>query len=67
MRRVPPAVLILLLAAGGAAAAVHRRRRTNRERVSIHYRDGSCVALEAGAPTADRVLAAAREALASAR
>ena len=66
MRRAP-AVLILLAAAGAAAAAVSRHRRTRREGISLHYRDGSSVALEEGAPTADRVLAVAREALAAAR
>ena len=66
MRRIP-AVLLLLAAAGGAAAVVSRARRDRRDCVSLHYADGSSLTLEEGAPSADRVLAVAREALAAAR
>jgi hypothetical protein len=60
-------VLVLLAAAGGAAAVVSRARRGRREGIALHYADGSSLTLEEGAPTADRVLAVAREALAAAR
>jgi hypothetical protein len=47
------------LAALGAAAALRRRRR-RRDAVELHYGDGSMVALEAGTPAGDRLLALAR-------
>ena len=63
MRRLP--LVAGLLAAAGAAALIARSRRDDRERLTLHYEDGSHVALGAGAPDADRVLAAARQALPS--
>jgi hypothetical protein len=65
MRRVPT-VAAVLAAAGGAAALV-RRRLAARERVSLHYEDGSMLTLDARAPQAQRLLAVAREALSSPR
>jgi hypothetical protein len=56
-----------LLAAAGAAALMARNRRAGRERVSLHFEDGSQLSLERGAPETERVLAAARHALATAR
>jgi hypothetical protein len=61
MRRLP-AVAAVLGAAGGAAALVRRRRRP-RERVSLHYEDGSMLTLDTRAPEAGRLLAVARDAL----
>jgi hypothetical protein len=65
VRRLP--LVAGLLAAAGAAALVERNRRAGRERVSLHFGDGSLLSLERGAPEAERVLAAARQALAAAR
>jgi hypothetical protein len=48
-----------------AAVLVGRRRRSSarRERVRLFYADGSSVTLERGAPSADRLVALARQAL----
>jgi hypothetical protein len=64
VRRLP--LVAGLLAAGGAAALVVRNRRAGRERVSLHFEDGSVLSLERG-PEAERVLAAARDALGAVR
>jgi hypothetical protein len=56
-----------LLAAAGAATLLARHRRAGRERVSLHYEDGAQLSLDGRAPAADRVLAVARDAIASAR
>ena len=58
MRRA--AALVLLVA---GALYVRRRRETRRERVHVHFDDGSAVTLTSGAPEADRLLALARRAL----
>ncbi len=65
MRRLP--LVAGLLAAAGAAALIARNRRGDREQVTLHYEDGSHVSLGGGVPDADRVLSAARAALASTR
>jgi hypothetical protein len=65
VRRAP--IVAGLLAGAGAAALLVRNRRGGRERVSLHYEDGAQLSLDRGAPGAEGVLAAAREALASAR
>lgn len=65
MRRLP--VVAGVLAAAGAAALLVRSRHAFRERVSLHYEDGSLLDLDGDAPGADRVLAVAREALALSR
>ena len=51
--------LVLLAAAGGSFLYAARRRR-GRERVQLHFDDGSTVTLEQGAPAADELLALAR-------
>jgi hypothetical protein len=58
-----------LLAAGSGAAAVAFRRRTarRRARAEIYLADGSRISLAEGRPGADRLLAHARELLATAR
>jgi hypothetical protein len=55
--------LALLLLVGGALLYLLRRRDRRRERVHLHYDDGSSVTLEQGAPEAERLLALARAAL----
>jgi hypothetical protein len=40
-----------------------RRREVRRDRVEVHFDDGSAVTLRAGAPEADELLAIARQAL----
>jgi len=55
------------LAAFGTATAVLVRRRGRREHVELHYDDGSMVTLDRGREGADRLLAAAAEALAAGR
>ena len=65
MKRLP--LLAGLLAAAGAAALIARHGRADRERLTLHYEDGSHVSLGGGAPDAARVLAAAREALPATR
>ena len=51
--------LVLLAAVGGSLLYAARRRR-GRERVQLHFDDGSTVTLEQGAPAADELLALAR-------
>jgi hypothetical protein len=63
--RAVPAVVAVLVAAGSVALV--RRRRSGAERVSLSYDDGSTLTLDAGTPEADRLLAAARDALSPAR
>jgi hypothetical protein len=60
------AVVAVLAAAGGAAAHA-RRRFASAERVLLRYEDGSMLTLDSGSPEADRLLAVARDALATAR
>ena len=55
--------LALLLVLGGWLLYVVRRRDRRRERVHLHYDDGSTVTLERGAPEAERLLELARAAL----
>jgi hypothetical protein len=58
-----------LLAAGSAAGAVAFRRRAarRRARIELFLADGSLITLVEGQPGADRLLAHARELLATAR
>ena len=58
-----------VLAAGSAAAAVVFRRRAagRRARAELYLADGSLIRLVEGQPAADRLLAHAREMLATAR
>jgi hypothetical protein len=65
VRRLP--LVAGLLAGAGAVALVARNRRSGRERLSLLYEDGEQLSLAGGEPGADRVLAAAREAIVSAR
>lgn len=55
--------LALLLVLGGPLLYYLRRRDRRRERVHLHYDDGSTVTLERGAPEAERLLELARTAL----
>ena len=55
--------LALLLVLGGSILYLLRRRDRRRERVHLHYDDGSTVTLERGAPEAERLLELARAAL----
>jgi hypothetical protein len=55
--------LALLLVLGGWLLYLLRRRDRRRERVHLHYDDGSTVTLERGAPEAERLLELARAAL----
>ena len=50
----------MLLAAAGGSLLYAARRRRSRERVQLHFDDGSTVTLEQGAPAADELLALAR-------
>jgi hypothetical protein len=59
MRRLPALLLVL----GGSILYLLRRRDRRRERVHLHYDDGSTVTLERGAPEAQRLLELARTAL----
>jgi hypothetical protein len=59
MRR--PLALLVLLA--GLILYLLRRREQRRERVHLHYDDGSTVTLEQGSPEGERLLALARGAL----
>jgi hypothetical protein len=56
-----------LLLAFGAALLFRRRSATRRERVDLYYEDGSMVSLEGRTPETERLLALAREALATSR
>jgi hypothetical protein len=58
-----------LLAAGSAAAAVAFRRRSSRRRarIELYLADGSLISLVEGQPGTDRLLAHARELLATSR
>ncbi|MBD0338310.1 MAG: hypothetical protein ICV67_03385 [Thermoleophilia bacterium] len=58
--------LVALGAVAGAVALVARRRRA-RPRVDVLYEDGSMVSLDPRLPQAERMLGAARHALALAR
>jgi hypothetical protein len=53
----------LLLVLGGSLLYLVRRRDRRRERVHLHYDDGSTVTLERGAPEAERLLQLARTVL----
>jgi hypothetical protein len=55
--------LALLLVLGGSLLYLVRRRDRRRERVHLHYDDGSTVTLERGAPEAERLLKLARSVL----
>jgi hypothetical protein len=57
----------LLALAAGVAAAAWRRRAGRRERVAVHFADGSMVVFEAGSAEAERLLPLARNVLAHAR
>ncbi len=59
----------VVVAAGSAAGAIAlgRRAARRRERVELYFGDGSLMTLSAGSPTAERLLAQARELLAAAR
>jgi hypothetical protein len=59
--------LLVVLGALAGALAVLRRRRAAAPRVDVFYEDGSMVSLEPSLPQAERMLAAARHALAAAR
>jgi hypothetical protein len=48
---------------GGLLLLLARRRQERRERVTLHYGDGSTVTLERGAPGSERLLELARRAL----
>jgi hypothetical protein len=52
----------LLLLVGGPLY-LRRRRDARRERVHLHFDDGSAVTLTSGAPEPDRLLELARRAL----
>lgn len=52
--------LVLLLLAAGPLLALRARRAATRERVILHYDDGSIVTLERGSADADALVAAAR-------
>jgi hypothetical protein len=54
-------------ASTAAAIAVRRRIAGRRERVELFFDDGTLVSLTQGEPEADRLLAHARELLASSR
>ena len=58
--------LVVLGALAGAVALVARRRRAG-PRVDVYYEDGSMVSLEPRLPQAERMLGAARHALAVTR
>jgi hypothetical protein len=59
---------VLLAIASAVAALLFRRRAARRrERVELYFGDGTMVSLTDGSPGADRLLAHARELLASAR
>jgi hypothetical protein len=63
------AVAVAAAAAGSAAGAVFLRRRAarRRDRVELYFADGSLVTLTQGSAEPDRLLAHARDVLASAR
>ena len=52
--------LVLLLLAAGPLLALRARRTAARERVVLHYDDGSTVTLERGSAEADALVATAR-------
>jgi hypothetical protein len=58
--------LVVLGAVAGAAALVARRRGAG-PRVDVFYEDGSMISLDPRLPQAERMLGAARHALALAR
>lgn len=51
---------MLLLLAAGPLLALRARKASTRERVVLHYDDGSTVTLERGSVEADELVAAAR-------
>ena len=55
--------LLLLALLVGAVLHLRRRREAGRDRVHIHFDDGSSVTLADDAPDAQRLLALARPAL----
>jgi hypothetical protein len=59
--------LLVALGALAGALAVVQRRRAATPRVDVFYEDGSMVSLEPSLQQAERMLAAARRALATAR
>lgn len=59
MRRL----LALALLVGGPLLWLRRRETARRDRVTLHYDDGSAVTLERDAPAAARLLELARTAL----
>lgn len=52
--------LALLVLAAGPLLALRARRATVRERIVLHYDDGSTVTLERGSAEADILIAAVR-------
>jgi len=59
--------LLVALGALAGAFAVVRHRRAAAPRVDVFYEDGSMVSLDPSLPQAERMLAAARHALAAVR
>jgi hypothetical protein len=55
--------LLGLALLGGGSALFLRRREARRDRVDLCFDDGSAVTLHRGAPGAEPLLAAARQAL----
>jgi hypothetical protein len=53
----------LLVLVGGPLLYLARRHRRPRQRVHVHYDDGSMVTVERGRPEAQRLLALAHDAL----
>ena len=53
-------LLLLLLLAAGPLLAFRARKAATRERVVLHYDDGSTVTLERGSVEADALVAIAR-------
>jgi hypothetical protein len=51
---------VVLVAAVGGSLLYAARRRRGRERVQLHFDDGSTVTLEQGSAAADELLALAR-------
>jgi hypothetical protein len=51
---------VVLVAAVGGSLLYAARRRRGRERVQLHFDDGSTVMLEQGSAAADELLALAR-------
>ncbi len=64
---MPSAVRWGAVAVGAAALAWWRRRDAGRERVDLHFEDGSMVSFDAGTEVAQRLVPLARELVAAAR